>query len=177
MENEKKNSKGTIVIIVILLILVVALGSYIGYDKFLSKDSTDTSTTEKKSKNETDVKKEVQNTEDDEKTSENIKTETNECSSNKVKCYGTYYVNGDANQGIYTLKDDGTYHVENTETSGVFTINENTITFIEMKHTTGPRDQDPIYHSPKSYLIYDDCSKIWLTSAGSHTSAALEKAN
>lgn len=184
MEAKKKNGKGAIIVIVILLILVIALGGYIGYDKFLSKDSKSTNTTEKNSKNETNTKNEIQNTETNTKNeiqntedNENIKTETNEYSSNKVKCYGTYYVNGDANQGIYTLKEDGTYQVQNEENFGVFTINENTITFIEMKHTTGPRDEDPIYHNPKSYLIYDDCSKIRLTEPGSHTSASLDKVN
>lgn len=59
----------------------------------------------------------------------------------------------------------------------MFTINENTITFIEMKHTTGPRKEDPIYYNPKSYLIYDDCSRIRLTESGSHISAFLEKAS
>ena len=83
----------------------------------------------------------------------------------------------DINQGVYNLKADGTYVVENKEESGVFTINENTITFIQMKHTVGPRDQDPYFNDGVSRLITDDCSKILLTSTGSETTAYLQKVN
>ena len=59
METNKKN--GSIVAIVILAILVVALGGYIGYDKFLNNNNT--STTEENSKNETNTKNEIEDSE------------------------------------------------------------------------------------------------------------------
>lgn len=54
METKKKN--GSIVAIVILGILVVALSVYIGYNKFLNKNTANT--TEENSKSETNAKKE-----------------------------------------------------------------------------------------------------------------------
>ena len=90
-----------------------------------------------------------------------------------ARCYGTYFVNNDESQGKYILSEDGKYQVVDKEDFGVFVIHENTITFIRMKHTTGPRDQDPIYTDPKSYLISDDCSTITLLSG--HVSATLNK--
>lgn len=93
----------------------------------------------------------------------------------KARCYGTYYVNGDANEGKYILTEDGKYNVEGKEIFGVFVIHENTITFIVRKHTTGPVDKDPFYYNPKSYLISDDCSMITLTEPGSHVAAGLVK--
>lgn len=173
MESEKKTNRGSIIIIVILSILIIGLVGYIGYDKLLSNNST--STIKEKQKNKVTITKENENSAEKEDSKNNTEIDIKE--TTKVKCYGTYYVNGDANQGIYTLKEEGTYQVENEETTGVFTINENTITFIEMKHTTGPREEDPIYYNPKSYLISDDCSTIRLTESGSHTSAYLKKVN
>lgn len=177
MENQKKKNKGTIATIVILSILVIALSCYIGYDVFLSKHNVSTNTIEENSKNKTSTEDEVKYIEDNENSKESQTIESNEDSSKKEKCYGTYHINNDATQGIYTLREDGTYQVENQENSGVFTINENTITFIEKKHTTGPREEDPIFYNPKSYLISDDCSKIRLTDSGSHVSAFLIKVN
>lgn len=72
MEVEKNKSKGSVVVIVILTILVIALGGYIGYDKFLNKNNT--STTEENSKNETNTKNKVQNSEEEIKT-EKVKGE------------------------------------------------------------------------------------------------------
>lgn len=169
---EKKKVNGTTIVIVTLLIIVVALCGYIGYDKLVSKNITkENYTSETKEKENGKVTNEISNS----TTSE----EKEECESqpNKARCYGTYYVNGNKNEGVYILKEDGTYQVENQEQFGVFVIHENTITFINMKHTTGPREEDPIYNEPKSYLIYDDCSKIRLTESGSHTSAYLVKTN
>ena len=66
METKKKN--GSVVAIVILLILVIILGGYIGYDKFLNKDTInsteETSTNEiNNTENETDdIKNEITNT-------------------------------------------------------------------------------------------------------------------
>lgn len=177
MEVNQKKAKGFVIAIVVLTILVLALGGYIGYDKFLSKNVTETSTTEKNSKSETDVNNEIENSKNEENNKEDNQNEAIVSNSNKAKCYGTYYVNGNISDGVYILNKDGTYQVENQETFGVFTINENTITFIEKKHTTGPREEDPIYYNPKSYLISDDCTRIRLTESGSHVSAYLEKAN
>lgn len=188
---EKKNTKSLIITIIILAVLVVALGGYITYDKLLNKEESiatkkDSSDTKKSSNNVNNIENEVENTKTNEnnaniKTEENnqvnTKNETNNYSPNKAKCYGTYYTNGDPEQGIYTLKENGTYRVEGQEISGVFTIHENTITFLKMKHTVGPRDEDPFYYAPESYLIYDDCSKIKLSEPGSHTSASLDKVN
>ena len=171
MEEKKKSNAGLIVLVVILLLACIGMGCYIGYDKFLSDNKC---ITEEKSKRETNSKNEKQTI--IEQTQTETKEESNTTSS-KVRCYGTYYVNGDKNIGVYTLKEDGTWNNENSEQYGVFTINENTITMIEEKHTVGPREEDPYYYNPKSYLISDDCSKIRLTESGSHTSATLDKAN
>ena len=111
------------------------------------------------------------------KSSESEINEKNKKDTTKPKCYGTYYVNGNQEEGIFTLKEDGTYQVENEERFGVFVIHDNTITFIEMKHTTGPREEDPTYNNPHSYLISDDCSKIRISEPGSEVSTTLEKAN
>lgn len=157
---DKKNVNiGLIIIIVILLIICIAMGAFIIINKDNLTAKSNTSITEKNEKK---------------KTTEKIIKE-NDC--NKQRCYGTYYVNGDSNDDAYILKEDGTYHVENQEKKGVFIINENTITMIESKHTVGPRNEDPFYYNPQSYLISDDCSKIRLTDSDSHISAYLEKAN
>ncbi len=51
------------------------------------------------------------------------------------------------------------------------------MSIIIRKHTTGPRNEDPVFTDPKSYLISDDCSRIRLTDSGSHVSATLDKVN
>lgn len=170
MAENKNGSKGLVVLVIILLLACIGMGCYIGYDKILSDNKC---ITKENSKSETNSKNEEETTTE----KETATTEESNINSTKVKCYGTYYVNGDKNNGVYILKEDGTYRVENQENAGVFTINENTITMIESKHTVGPREEDPYYYNPKSYLISDDCSRIRLTESGSHTSAYLEKAN
>ena len=173
---ENKNSKGLVVAVVILSVLVVLLGAYIGYDKFLNKEETIQS--ENKEKNSNSTKSETAKTDgNEEKTNESEETGKTTNSQTTVKCYGTYYENGDMNGSKYILNENGTYSVEGEEEFGAFTINENTITFIQMKHTIGPRDEDPIYENPRSYLISDDCSTIRLTPAGSEISAELKKIN
>lgn len=160
-----KKAKYLVTTIVILSILVVGLGGYIAYDKLIVKDTVKTETEKKNNNNEkttSQVAEEKENSKD--------------CSTT-VRCYGTYYVNGDINDLKYVLNEDGTYKVEGKEDFGVFTINENTITFLQKKHTVGPREEDPYYENPKSYLISDDCSKIRLTSSGSEISAELVKIN
>ena len=164
---KNKNSKGLVVAVIILSVLVVLLGAYIGYDKFLNKEETIQS--ENKEKNINSTKSETTKTDESEETGKTTNSQTT------VKCYGTYYENGDMNGSKYILNENGTYSVEGEEEFGAFTINENTITFIQMKHTTGPRDEDPIYENPRSYLISDDCSTIRLTPAGSEISAELKK--
>ena len=164
---KNKNSKGLVVAVIILSVLVVLLGAYIGYDKFLNKEETIQS--ENKEKNSNSTKSETTKTDESEETGKTTNSQTT------VKCYGTYYENGDMNGSKYILNENGTYSVEGEEEFGAFTINENTITFIQMKHTTGPRDEDPIYENPRSYLISDDCSTIRLTPAGSEISAELKK--
>ena len=171
MEVETKVNKNLNGIVIILVILVLGLGGYIAYDKVLNKDNK--TTVENNSKTDTNAKN--KNAETNKNNIEDNKNETNKSLSSKARCYGTYYVNGSASDGIYTLNEDGTWKVENQEKYGVFVINENTITFIESKHVTGPREEDPIYYNPKSYLISDDCSTIRLTESGAHVSASLDK--
>ena len=166
---KNKNSKGLVVAVIILSVLVVLLGAYIGYDKFLNKEETIQS--ENKEKNSNSTKSKTAKTDESEETGKTTNSQTT------VKCYGTYYENGDMNGSKYILNENGTYSVEGEEEFGAFTINENTITFIQMKHTTGPRDEDPIYENPRSYLISVDCSTIRLTPAGSEISAELKKIN
>ena len=189
----KKKGKGSSVIIIILLLVILGLGGYIGYNKFLNKESKSNDTNEVKKEKKTEENTTEENTteknttEEENKTTEDTKTNeenkntdnknTSNETTSKAKCYGTYYVNGNVNEGTYLLKEDGTFEIKNEEKTGIFTINENTITFIERKHITGPRNEDPVYYNPQSYLIYDDCSKIRLTESGSHTSAWLQKAN
>ena len=59
MEANKKN--GSIVAIVILAILVVVLGGYIGYDKFLNKNTVSSNDNSSVAKDETNVENNVEN--------------------------------------------------------------------------------------------------------------------
>lgn len=191
-KKENKSSKGSIIAIVILSILVVGLCGYIVYDKMSTKESTNTEKAQKSDKNNTkytndnktdDSKGTDSKTDSKDSDSKNNNSQTTEEKENSkdcsqtVRCYGTYYVNGDTNDLKYILSEDGTYRVEGKEDFGVFTINSNTITFLQMKHTVGPREEDPYYENPRIYLISDDCSKIRLTSSGSEISATLIKVN
>ena len=191
-----QKNKSSVIVITILAILVVVLGGYIGFDKLLNKDKTSTNTsTSTTENNEVNQKNDDEHVESAENNELNIKnddenvgstennTQNNQTSSKdetyvyKARCYGTYYVNGNQNEGAVVLNEDGTFKGVNSETYGVFVIHDNTITFIEAKHTVGPREEDPRYTEPKSYLISDDCSNIRLTDSGSHTSASLKRAN
>ena len=184
MNEEKKNKNVLLNLIIGLLIgAIISGGSVFLIMRGNAKNNNNSDTDKKEAANTIDNKKETEantnNTNNNvEKPSTNqTTTQATTQTSNKQKCYGTYYVNGDKNSGVYILKEDGSYVVENKEEAGVFTINENTITFIIRKHTTGPRNEDPVFTDPKSYLISDDCSRIRLTDSGSHVSATLDKVN
>ena len=163
-KQEKKGGNKLILPLIVTILIIIALFGYICYEK--GKAANKTVTTTEETKKEANTKEEV-------KSEESEEIEECICEKEKPKCYGTYYINGDATQGIYRLNEDGTYKVEGQEDAGVFTIHDNTISFMAMKHTTGPRDVDPIYNTSKNYVISDDCSKIVLASGD--TSASLEK--
>lgn len=162
MEVEKKNEKSSVIAIVILTILVIALGGYIGYDKFLSEDIT--STTEENSKNETNAKNEIENTVEE-------NTNENKTDDSRKYCEGTYYgeASGSSSNGLtynykytYILNKNGTYTAsfgDVSGTSGVYVINDNTVSFIGKKSVVGPREDDP-YYTTSDYVIADDCSYI-----------------
>ena len=182
MEEIKETKKGGSNVALILAILVIlCLVGYICYDKVLAPTSSSESSASSQSEKSVGTTKTADkssgecNCNTEETTTKTIE----ECNAkpSKSKCYGTYYVNGEQSEGTYIFNEDGTWKVVNSEQGGVFTINENTITMIESKHTVGPREEDPYYYNPKSYLISDDCSNIRLYESGSHTGASLEKAN
>ncbi|MBR5369874.1 MAG: hypothetical protein IK137_01065 [Bacilli bacterium] len=102
-------------------------------------------------------------------------TKTKTVSTPTAKCYGTYTLDGTEGNEKWILKEDGTFKVEGKEEFGVFYVADNTIIFVYSKHTTGPKDKDPSYTSPKAYLISEDCSKITL--ATGDTGAGLTKQN
>jgi len=129
--------------------------------------------------NSTEVLKEK--TECEEKLVEAKATAKEETSTvEKPKCYGTYIMSGTEGRQKWILKEDSTFEVKDedfksSERTGIFFIKDNTIIFADSKHTTGPKDYDPIYTSPKAYLISEDCSNITL--ATGHTGAGLTKQN
>lgn len=162
MEIKKKNAKGLIIAIVILVILVIALGGYISYDKFLSKDNTET--TEENAKNKANAKNEIQNTEEDGNSSY-VKTRI---------CTGIYSGSatvslnaqtGEYEKGILTieLKADGSYELKkdnNINSLGSYTIINNALLLTTTPSTCGPGvDCSPKYSEFLS--ISEDCSKIF----------------
>lgn len=169
---EKKNSKAPIIIILVLLFLFAVAGSSLGGYLFGKLDG------DKIVKEKTECEKqlkEAQNEAEEISTKaqkENNNNEVKECETEKPRCYGTYISSDNAK---WILKEDGTYNVEGQEIFGVYFIKDNTITFITSKHTVGPRDKDPHYTDPHTYLILDDCSTIYFTSSSSHTGAGLTK--
>ena len=77
MEDKKKKNKGFIIVIVILTILVIALGSYIIYDKVIS-NKTDT------------TEENLNNNDEDENKLENITEDDIKNFSNQIDDYNTY---------------------------------------------------------------------------------------
>lgn len=176
MENEEKKKGSKVgVILSIILIIAAGLGGW-----FVGKINTDKVEKEKiecqKELKQEKTKAEEVKEETPEETQSTTEKTTVVNSAVDTKCVGTYYVNGSATEK-YILKEDGTYRVEGQEEAGVFFTKDNTITFIKMKHTVGPKEEDPYYYDPQTYLKSDDCQTIRLTEAGSHTSAELKKAN
>ncbi len=154
MEEKKTKSTGKTVTIVILSILLVASLGFTCYDKLLKKEETKT------------VKNNINknNKEEKEETNTDIKEQ---------KCTGTYYgeYNNTNESGLtvdlkytYTLNNDSTFTADFNGvlgTNGVYTINDNTVSFTgkTVRHTVGPREEDP-YYSTVDYVIADDCSYI-----------------
>lgn len=151
MEDKNKN-RGLIGALVLALLIILFLIGYIFNDKGMIFNS---------------------NALKDEAEKEEVIDDDNdlEKDSDGVKCYGTYYVEttGNLDNGLsydykytYNLNNDGTFTADfsgNSAATGKFVINDNTITFISQKHTTGPKDVDPMYSSV-DYVIADDCSYI-----------------
>ena len=109
---EKKNSKGSIIVIVILVILVIALGVYIGYDKFLSEDMT--STAEDNLKNKT--KNETENISDS--TESVVDSEINDGQSLKFQYYASNQQEDSSNSYRYSITLG-----ESSNNNGFFSIN------------------------------------------------------
>ena len=158
---EKKQSKGLIIAIIILILIIIGMGSFILYDKVLnpSNISNEEKTNSTKNENTTPPANDKISTSKEDNVSSSTTTQTS-------KCTGTYYgeskeQNNDLKY-IYVLNTDGTFTAKFGDvqgTSGVYVINDNTISFVGQKHTVGPRDQDP-YYSTQDYVIADDCSYI-----------------
>lgn len=164
MENEKNKSKDSSIAIIILTILVIALGGYIGYDKFLSKDNA--SITEENLKSETD-KNEVENIKENEE-----EVEKSDYVKTRI-CTGIYsgtaaltedVLTGEYGKGTLTieLKADGTYELKKENMnggSGAYTIIDNTLLLKTAPHTCGPGMDCSAKYS--EYLnISEDCSSI-----------------
>ena len=156
---EKKKSKAPLIIILVLVFLIAVAGSSLGGYLFGKKDI-------EKAVKEKDVEcsKKVEEAKKEEaakcEKGECTPCESDTCEPEKPKCYGTYTQDGTNGKTKWILKDDGTFSVEGQENNGVFFIKDNTITFISRKHTLGPREKNPYYENPKTYLISDDCQKI-----------------
>lgn len=159
-ENKVKSTGKTLTIIILSILLVLSLG-YIGYDKFLIKETTNT---------ETKNTKKINNEAKENTTTDNNDEENNSESVQKSKCSGTYYGEYSETSGqltsdfkyTYVLNEDGTFTSDFSGvsgTKGVYTINDNTISFTGKDEITGPREEDP-YYSTSDYVIADDCSYI-----------------
>ena len=189
------NTKGLIITIIILIFGIIGLSGYIIYDKFLNNSKNiSEEIKETTEQNQIDNNSNANNTNKAETTTEQNQidnnsntnntnkaettTEQNQTENTKTKkCYGTYYINGNANEGIYKLNENGTFTVENQEVFGVYVIHQNTITFIYAKHTVGPINEVAYYGGPQSFLIYDDCSQIRLTNSENQITGYLKKVN
>lgn len=169
MEIEKNKNNGSVIAIIILVILLIVLGGYIGYDKFLSKDTT--STTEKVLDSKTNAKNEVETDKENE-------VETTEEKSDYVKtriCTGIYSGTAALTENIQTgqygkgilsieLKTDGTYELKKENVngaSGTYTIIDNTLLLKTAPDTCGP-DMDCSAKYSDYLNISDDCSSISL---------------
>lgn len=169
MKEEKKDGKSSLIIIVVLLILVLALGGYIGYDKFFSGDHN--STAEGNSKNETNAKNEVDDSDDDDEIDEEEAENGNYVKTRS--CIGVYSgsatISQDAQTGKYSkgtltieLKVDGTYELRKENMNGeagTYTIIDNALLLTTSPHTCGPDADCSAKYS--HYLdISEDCAKI-----------------
>ena len=137
---EKNKKKGSIVAIIILAILVILLGGYIGYDKFLSKDSKSTCTVEKNSKNEVNSKKE--NNSIDEKSNdtkivdlinngERVGTYSMYMGKSSIGEYTlTLFSTDDKNNGFFSLFE-ATSMSYNLVAGGYYSINNSNIEFYQ----------------------------------------------
>ena len=183
-KSKAKNNGLLVTCLVIVLMSACAVGGWlIGSANIAINHKCNCTKTEKSSSTneveKTTTKETTEETTNETQTTENQK----DCEpqtvveKEKPRCYGTYTVAGTQGNEKWILKEDGTWKVEGQEKFGVFTIYENTITFIERKHITGPRDDDPVYESPNTYLISDDCSRIRFTDPGVHEAAGLDKVN
>ncbi len=170
-DNNKKPNKAIFIIIPIIILVAGVAGWYLGKGSIIESQKSDANKNISEKSN-TSSDENIETSKENEQVTEEVKTKEE---VKKAKCYGTYYVNGNKEDGEYQLTEDGKYNVVGEEKYGVFAIYENTIVFLTSKHTVGPREEDPIYYDPKSYLISDDCSKITLTEPGSHVSAYLTK--
>lgn len=154
MEENKKGSKGLVVLVIILLLACIGMLCYIGYDKFLSDNKC---TTEENSKTETNSK--------NEKETKNEESESKDTSNTKY-CEGTYTYNdnlpvgdGELHKQVYTLKNDGTFSGSKNDTSkeeGTYIIKDDTIVFIYHPETYGGPDNAS--YTSASYYISSDCS-------------------
>lgn len=163
VKQEKKNNSILVTCLVIVLMIACGFGGWLlGAMKIADKCKNNV------------VEQQKTKTEDENVTEENSEeSETTVVEKSKPKCYGTYLSEDGSKK--WTLREDGTFVVEGSEYFGVYVINQNTITFIESKHTTGPREKDPVYYNPKSYLISEDCQKIVVKSDNNQTQYTITK--
>lgn len=155
--NANKTGKGLIIVIILLVLIILGLVGYICYDKGIILNTKITNKTEKIVDN-------------DEKTSDEQKIQSQETS----KCYGTYYgeYSDTSNTNLttnlkytYVLNDDGTFTADFggvSATEGTFIINDNTISLTSRREVVGPREESP-YYETKDFVIADDCSYILYT--------------
>lgn len=178
-EETKKSNKILVTVLIIVLMVACGFGGWLIGAAKVATDCIEVNQDAKETFEKTNKEKTEETTKDETTKDTTTTTDTTNCEPETVvetakpKCYGTYTVDGTEGSEKWILKDDGTWKVEGKEQFGVFYITGNTITFVEMNHTTGPEEAS--YHSPKSYYINDDCSKVRFTAPGTEISAGMTK--
>ena len=172
MQEKRKSNVGLIISLVIAILIIIALGIFIFFNVYAVRFDS------KKEKTEVVIKDEVDNnTVEEEATKEESTTEAT--SSSKFRsCTGTYVGNVAISENIQTkqkeygeakivLNEDSTFNFtkSNGGEFGYYVIVDNSLVLLGLKHTTGPKDQDPAYTSLGSFVMSDDCSKIYSASS------------
>lgn len=130
MENQKKGT-GKTVMIIILILLVIGLGGYIAYDKITNKDENKNLQNEvKRLSTEITTLKEEQANIQNQKSQESVKTEQTNNSFINAVYYGYSDENGVQSNSYLILFNDGNFinsHVRSHTQNGTYTISNGNI--------------------------------------------------